>query len=390
MIKKSRLWDLSSKLISYDTVSFKSNSQAATMIANELDQLGFKTYIEKFDDCGCMKEQVVAWIGPEVEGGLILSGHIDTVPFENQVGWTKDALTLTLEDDKIYGRGTCDMKVFIAHCLDAFYELDLSKLKKPLVCIFTADEEIGCLGAHRLSTKLDTILENMPVPKRAVIGEPTGFRIINTHKGIVQFKVTTKGIAGHSSRPDQGRNAIEIADVVIAKVKELNAEYKNETPNEIRNLFKDFPYNHIHLATIHGGEATNMIPASCEMKFSYRVFPSEDERKPFNDLVQKVATAGISSDVHFEFVHATQAMPVAQNSELELSLKEVTGKDLMSVSFATDGGELHQAGIECYVCGAGDITQAHMPDEYISAQDFEAGTGFVKQLIFRLLVRDTL
>jgi len=385
MIKKTKLWDFSSKLISFDTVSFKSNSKAATFIANELKDLGFKTFIESFDDCGCTKEQVIAWIGPEVEDGLILSGHIDTVPFENQAGWTKDALKLTLEDDKIFGRGTCDMKIFIAHCLDAFNEIDLSKLKKPLVCIFTADEEIGCLGAHRLSTKLDKILETMPVPKRAVIGEPTGFKIINTHKGIVQFNVNVKGVAGHSSRPHMGKNAIETSRKIIQAVEELNEDYKALIPDDIQKLYPDFPYNHLHLATIKAGEATNMIPSLCEMKFSYRVFPGEDEKKVFNDLIQRIDKDDPSEEIEFKFIHSTPAMPVANSIELESSLKEITGKELMSVSFATDAGELAKAGIESYICGAGDITQAHMPNEYISVSDFNAGTGFVKSMIQKLL-----
>jgi acetylornithine deacetylase len=385
MIKKSKLWDISSKLIAFDTVSFKSNSNAASLIANELNDLGFKTFIERFDDCGCIKEQVIAWIGPEVEGGLILSGHIDTVPFENQPGWTKDALKLTLEDDKIFGRGTCDMKVFIAHCLDAFTEINLTKLKKPLVCIFTADEEIGCLGAHRLSTKLDKILDTMPIPSRAIIGEPTGFQIINTHKGIVQFNILVKGIAGHSSRPHMGKNAIETSRRIIQLTEELNEEYRSVIPDEIQKLYPDFPYNHLHLATISGGEATNMIPNLCEMKFSYRVFPGEDERKVFNDFIQKVDAGQPSEDIEFNFIHSTPAMPVATNSELEKSLKTITGKELISVSFATDGGELSKVGIESYVCGAGDITQAHMPDEYISTADFLAGTDFIKSIVHKLL-----
>lgn len=386
MVKNSRLWDFSSKLISFNTVSFKSNSDAATFIANDLNDLGFKTFIEKYDDCDCSKEQVVAWIGPEVEGGLILSGHIDTVPFENQAGWTKDALKLTLEDDKIFGRGTCDMKVFIAHCMDAFHDLDLSKLKKPLVCLFTADEEIGCLGAHRLSQKLDTILGNMPAPKRAVIGEPTGFQIINTHKGIVQFEATVAGVAGHSSRPHKGKNAIETTGKIIQIVSELNSKYESITPSEVYQMFPDHPYNHLHLAVINGGNATNMIPSSVELKFSYRVFPGDDPKSVFNDLVLAVEDAGLGSEINYNFKHITPALPVSKEDDLETKLKETTGKDLISVSFATDAGEFSSLDIQSYICGAGDITQAHMPDEYISVEDFIVGTDFVKSIIQKTLM----
>lgn len=385
MIKKTRLWDFSEQLIAEDTVSFKSNSRASSYIANILDDLGFQTHIEKFDDHGISKEQVIAWIGPEVEGGLILSGHIDTVPFENQVGWTRDALKFSLDGDKIYGRGTCDMKVFIAHCLDAFHEVDLEKLTKPLVCIFTSDEETGCQGAHRLTHNLKTILKNMPMPKRAVIGEPTGFDIINTHKGVAQFKLRIQGLAGHSSRPDLGRNAIIATHKIVKAVSELNERFLCETPTGIRKDYPDYPFNYLHLATINGGQAANMIPDLCEMVFSYRLFPGEVEDKIFKDFVTQIKNLNLDHEVEFEYIYDSPAMLCAHEPELENLLREITHKETRSVSFATDGGHLSKLGIQTFVCGAGQIAQAHMPDEFISVEDYQAGTGFVKNIIEKLL-----
>ena len=283
-LKSTFLWDIAEKIISYDTVSFKSNSACSNMIANLLEDIGFTVKIEQFDDNGHMKEQVIAWAGPPVEDGIILSGHIDTVPFENQPGWTKNALELTLEEDKIFGRGSCDMKLFIVHCIQALKELDLNKLKKPIVCIFTADEEVGCLGAKRLLTKLETILDNMPIPKRALIGEPTNFNIINTHKGIVHFDINIAGKGGHSSRPDLGVNAISPLGEIISLIEATNFEYQQKLDPVLKKLFPDFPYNYLHMAQVDGGIAVNMIPEQCRLTISYRCFPTDPPYKLLNDL----------------------------------------------------------------------------------------------------------
>lgn len=387
-MQSTYLWKISKELISHNTVSFLSNSAACTIIANELSDLGFKTFIDSYDDHGVKKEQVIAWIGPEVEDGLILSGHIDTVPFENQKGWTKNPLQLTLENDKIFGRGTVDMKLFIAHCLAAFKEVDLSQLHKPLVCIFTSDEEIGCCGANRLTTKLDRILGEMPIPKRAVIGEPTEFNIINTHKGIVQFDTCTHGVAGHSSRPDLGENAIEMISSIIDLTKSLNRKYEKELSDINKNLFPDFPHNHLHLAKVNAGEATNMIPNRCEMNFSYRTFPSDDPKIVLNDFTQKLAEFFIHNPkaASVKLNRITKAMPVSFQKELEHCLIKITAGEITSAPYATDGGEFSTLGIQSYICGPGSIKQAHMPDEFITVDQFLKGKDFVKGLIQNLLL----
>ncbi|MBD66992.1 MAG: acetylornithine deacetylase [Halobacteriovoraceae bacterium] len=387
-IKNDFLWDLSEKLISFDTVSFKSNSQASSYIADILQDLGFKTHIDHYSDHGVKKEQVVAWIGPEVSGGLILSGHMDTVPFENQSGWSKDALKLTLENDKIYGRGTCDMKIFIAHCLAAFKELNLENLKKPLVCVFTSDEEVGCLGANKLTPKLERILGEIPVPKRAVVGEPTEFKMIHSHKGVVQFDVTLRGIAGHSSRPDLGRNAIEMARQVIQLSETFNQKFSMTSTSENREDFPEFPYNHFHLAYINGGQAANMIPNECHLKFSYRTFPNDDPLRLFFEFKQAIEQKLYSDEeyIQIKLNRMTKAMPKCSDHELENVLSALTGSHNHSVAYATDGGEFASHGIQTYICGAGSIQQAHMPDEFIEVEQYERGKEFVTDIIQKLLM----
>lgn len=385
MIEDKYLWDISKKIIAHDTVSFKTNSPCASMIANELEDIGFKVIIEQYNDNDVIKEQIVAHIGPEVEDGIIFSGHIDTVPFENQVGWTKDALKLTFEDDKLYGRGSTDMKLFIAHCLAAFKEMDLTKLTKPIVCIFTADEEVGCLGAKRLVKKIDTIMDKLPLPTKAIIGEPTSFNIINTHKGIVHFDIILKGIAGHSSRPDLGHNAIEDLGMVISLIKEMNEHYSNQLDEDIKKVFPDFPYNHLHMAISKAGQALNMIPDSAKLSISYRCFPMDPPLKIYEELKSKIQKLETKFNIEFENLFATPGLRQNYDQKLVSVLKEITKGDVQSVSFATDAGYLSQADIECYICGPGTIKMAHQPDEYMDIKDFMQGKDFIKNIIKKYL-----
>lgn len=380
-IENSYLWDISSQVISLDTVSANSNAKCAELIGNRLFDLGFEVAYETFDDHGHIKQQVIATIGPKVEDGIILSGHIDTVPFANQPGWTKDALTLTLDGDKIFGRGTVDMKLFITQCLAAFKELNLDKLKKPIVCIFTADEEVGCLGACRLKTKINDLLLNTPLPKRALIGEPTSFDIVNTHKGIVHFDLNIHGVAGHSSRPDLGKNAIAPLGKIIEIVNALNLKYQNEIDPELRKLFSESPYNYLHMAQIDAGLAINMIPELCSMRLSYRCFPSEDPHRVLNDFKNQLKS--IDSDLNIEVsnLHTTPAMPMAMEPELEKVLLDYCQTKLVSVPFATDGCYLSEMGVQSYICGPGETKMAHQPDEYMPLTDFIQGPEFIKNIL---------
>lgn len=379
------LWDIAHKLIEFNTVSFKSNSACSSFVANQLEDLGLKVYIEEFNDHGVIKEQVIARIGPEVEDGLIFSGHMDTVPFENQQGWSKDPLKLTLTNDKLYGRGTTDMKLFIAHCLAAFKEIDLTKLKKPIACIFTADEEVGCLGAKRLIKNVDSLKDQMPLPNKAIIGEPTSFNIINTHKGIVHFDLVFKGIAGHSSRPHQGHNALEDMGQVIELIRQMNTEFANQMDKDIQKLFPDFPYNHLHVAMAQGGQALNMIPDSARLSISYRCFPLDPPLRIFDKLKENIQKLNLKFTVEIEHLLSTPGLQASPEKKLMQLLKEITQGDVQSVSFATDAGPLSQADIACYVCGPGDLKMAHQPDEYMDLSDFLQGKDFVKKIVHSYL-----
>jgi acetylornithine deacetylase len=379
-----RLLEINEKLIAFDTVSAKSNRDCSDYICNLLDPLNFKIVKDTYqDEKGREKVQILASIGPEVEGGLILSGHIDTVPFENQAGWTVDPLKLQLKDGKFYGRGTCDMKVFIGQCLEVSESLDLKKLKKPLHFVFTADEEVGCLGAKRIKESIQTLLKDTALPKRAIIGEPTSFNIINTHKGIVHFDIYIKGVGGHSSRPDRGENAIETMGAIIEVIKAMNNEYTQKLDDKLSKQFPDYPYNHLHIALANGGLALNMIPETAKLSISYRSFPTDDPRMLYNDLKSRLAEF---KNTNLTNLFITPGMPLSLDDELEKLLKKELNKNQTeSVSFATDGGYIKSLGIETYVCGPGDIKEAHTPNEFINESDFYMGAVHIKNICEQLL-----
>ena len=222
------LFDLAERLVASDTVSQRSNEPLADLLADELDHLGFAVARQVAEVDGVRKVNLVAWLGPPEPGGLILSGHLDVVPFEGQLGWTREPLRLTAEGERLYGRGTSDMKGFVAQCLAAARRLAPGSLARPLVFVFTCDEEIGCLGAERLAPALASLLGQLPLPRLCWIGEPTGWRVLHAHKGIVQFDVLARGRGGHSSVPEAGVNAIALAARAVHAIGELQAAQRAE------------------------------------------------------------------------------------------------------------------------------------------------------------------
>ncbi|MGH7286562.1 MAG: M20/M25/M40 family metallo-hydrolase, partial [Myxococcota bacterium] len=272
----SRLRELAERMVGTDTVSTRGNAPLMEELADRLEQAGFRARLQRFGQGAHAKANLVAAAGPPEAGGLILSGHLDVVPFEGQPGWTREPLRLTFEGDRVYGRGTSDMKVFLAQCVDAAFALDLEKLRRPVVFLFTSDEEIGCLGAARLAPELDVLLGEVPKPSRAWIGEPTSWQVFHAHKGIVAFGVTVHGQGGHSSVPTAGVNAIAVAAQALASVGELQAALRKRPRAEFEALFPEAPYTALNFGTIAGGTASNMIAERCTFTVSYRPLPDED------------------------------------------------------------------------------------------------------------------
>ena len=204
------LYEVLERLVAFDTVSSNSDAPAMEFLADRLAAHGFKIHLHRLEVAGTPQLNLVAWAGPPRPDGLTISGHLDTVPYAGQPGWSRDPLKLGVDAERVWGRGTTDMKGFLAECVAAAAALDLGALKRPLVFIFTSNEEVGCLGAESVCGALGSILGEVPAPKLVWIGEPTSWQVQHAHKSIVLFDVTVRGLGGHSGAPDQGVNAIAV------------------------------------------------------------------------------------------------------------------------------------------------------------------------------------
>ena len=385
-LTKTPYFKLSEKIISLDTVSCLSTNECVQVLADELQNLGFNIHIDNFNDGNVQKGQILAWIGPDTDNGLILSGHIDTVPYATQTGWEVNPTGLTLKEEKLFGRGTCDMKLFLVQCIEALKNIPLTKLKHPIVLIFTCDEEIGCLGAKRIVRNIDSLTSQMPLPTRAIIGEPTSFEIINTHKGIAHFDLNIKGKGGHSSRPHIGINSIAPLGKIITLINQLNDEFQSTSSSEHKKLFPDTPYNYLHMAMLNAGQALNMIPDLTTMRMSYRCFPGENPEYVLNKFKSELDKLKLDT-IEIKNVHFTPGMPLSKNQELSDTLKSFASSDQMkAVSFATDGGYFSQAGIHSFIFGPGEIKMAHQPNEYMPLEDFIKGPQILSNILMNLVL----
>ena len=387
------LYEVANRLVAFDTVSAKSDRDAMEYIAAELSPRGFKTAIQPIDLFGVAQANLVAWVGPTRADGLIISGHVDVVPFDGQPGWERDPLKLEPAGERIYGRGTTDMKGFIAQCLDAARTLDSSRLTRPLVFVFTASEEVGCLGAHSVAPALKQILGETPVPRLAWIGEPTSWNVSHAHKSIVSFGVTVRGIGGHSGAPARGVNAIAVMARVIDTIGRYQQELAACRPAKYLDIFPDAPCDVLNFGTVHGGIALNMITEECKLRVSYRSLPDADPLDVYHEIERRVAAldghdyAGREHRAKIELAVMNVVPPLdsPRGTALEAALFAVTGANTSTGAlYATDGGWFTGSGITSLICGPGDLEQAHQPNEHIRREAFERGPAMITKVIERL------
>jgi acetylornithine deacetylase len=387
------LYDSVRRLIAYDTVSAKSNVEAAEFLADSLDTAGFKTEFQHIDIAGVPHANLVAWSGPSVPDGLIISGHIDTVPFEGQPGWTRDPLKAEIGAGRLYGRGVTDMKGFLAQCLVAARDLKKATLKRPVVFVFTACEEIGCRGAEQVAPHLAAMLGEIPMPRLAWIGEPTSNGICHAHKSIVSFEVKVIGRGGHSGAPAEGVNAIAVMGKVIEVIGKLQRERASAPDADFVQAFPDSSYDVLNFGIIGGGIALNIVAEECRLRVSYRSLPDAEPIALYREIesrVREIDTRDWAGGSHRAKVVLGPAFVVppllsARGTSLEKALAEATGaNDSRGAVFATDGGWFASAGITSLVCGPGDLDQAHQPNESIRRDAFERGPEMILGVIDRM------
>lgn len=387
------LYEVARRLVGFDTVSAKSDLAAVGYLSKELEGHGFRTALQPVELLGVSQANLVAWIGPTSADGLIISGHIDTVPYDGQPGWEREPLKLETAGERIYGRGTTDMKGFIAQCLDAARTLDATKLRRPLVFVFTASEEVGCLGAHVVAPALRQILGETPVPRLAWIGEPTSYAVCHAHKSIVSFSVTVRGIGGHSGAPAKGVNAIAVMARVIDTIGRLQEERSKVANPEFATIFPDAPSDVLNFGTIQGGLASNIIAEECKLRISYRTLPDADPLEIHREIGRRLAAldthdyAGRENRAKVELGAPMVVPPLnsPRGTALEAALFDVTGANSSGGAlYGTDGGWFTGSAITTLICGPGDLDQAHQPNEYVRRDLFERGTAMIHKVIDKM------
>ncbi|MCR4317656.1 MAG: acetylornithine deacetylase [Planctomycetes bacterium] len=389
--------ELLERLIAFDSVSSRSNLPLVEFVADYASSLGPKIIFDHNESR--TKANLVLQYGPDEPGGLVLSGHTDVVPVEGQ-RWLTDPFRLTKGElgsgePALFGRGTCDMKSFIAHSIDAISRIDLARLSKPVFCIWSYDEEVGCLGAKHLAEGFAHF--DVPTPASALIGEPTDYGIIVAHKGHGRFRIVVRGKAGHSGKPDSGLNAIEVMGDVIALIrmtsKELRADALQRRVGRHADFFPDYPFGTINLGTVRGGSAINIIAEECVLDVGYRTLPGDDPAGVMK-LIEGRIVETVLPEAKKRFSEATISiddlgnvppMHTTEPSRLRDVLHKITSDPSEGgVSFTTEGSTFSGLGINSIVCGPGSIDQAHQANEFIRVSEFDKGPDFVQTIIREL------
>lgn len=342
-------------------------------LAGWLEDAGFRVEViplEHFPD----KANLIATLG-EGEDGLVLSGHTDTVPFDDGL-WTHNPFRLTAADGRFYGLGTADMKSFLALAIEAARGLDPARLEHPLIIVGTADEESSMDGA-RMLTRL-----GRPRARYCVIGEPTDLRPVRMHKGIIMEAVRVTGHSGHSSDPDRGRNALEGMHHVMGEL----LAWRDELRGRHHPAFA-VPYPTLNLGHVHGGDNPNRICASCELHFDLRPLPGMHIEALREELHHRVGRAlegrGLGFETHPLFF-GIEAFETPADAALVATLVELSGHPAQAVAFGTEAPFFRDLGIETVVIGPGSIDQAHQPDEYIEQAALGQTVDMLRELIRRL------
>lgn len=368
------------RLIAYPTVSSDGNLEMIADLAAGLEAAGARVEVIHSDDR--RKANVFATMGPDAPGGLVLSGHTDVVPVTDQ-DWTHHPFLMHEAEGRLYGRGACDMKGFIAACMALAPEIGRLELRRPIHFAFTYDEEVGCLGARSLVTELQA---REIAPAMALIGEPTMMRVIEGHKGCCEYTVQFTGLEGHGSAPERGVNAAEYAVRYVTRLLELRQALMLRAPEGSRF---DPPWTTINVGRVSGGHAHNVIAGKAEVEWEMR--PVQDADRLFvREAVESYVEAELlpamravcpDADISTQVIGEVAGLePVEKNAirDLVAGLLGANGADV--VPFGTEAGLFQQMGMSVVVCGPGSIEQAHKPDEFVSLDQLAACLDMVERL----------
>ncbi len=371
--------EMLARLVAFDTTSRDGNIPLIEFVEAYLDGWGVP-HIRVDYEAG-RKTNLYATIGPDIAGGIVLSGHTDVVPVDGQ-DWSTDPFQLSQRDNRLYARGACDMKGFIAVALSMVPAFKAASLVKPIHLALSCDEEVGCRGVRPL---LAHLRDQLPQPSAVIVGEPTSMKVVNAHKTAVTFSTEVKGHEAHSSHTHRGVNAIMVAGELLAEINRIRRDVELKTDPTARF---DPPYSTVHVGVIEGGTAKNIIPRRCAFQWETRLLPEADVNdvaNRFDAFAQSLEPAmhAVASDtgITTERVNTVPGLaPLDQSPAEHLALHLASANGTHAVSYATEAGLFQTIGIPAVVCGPGSIDQAHKPDEYVEVSELRKCELFMGRL----------
>ena len=376
-ITAPKLEELMQQLIALPSISCtnpaldQGNRNVINTLASWLEDLGFSTDIQPLNADGS-KANLIATIG-KGSNGLILAGHTDTVPFDEN-RWNSDPFRLTEANGRLYGLGTADMKSFFALIIEAIRELDLSSLQQPLIILATADEETSMNGARALNAG------HLQGARFALIGEPTGLKPVRMHKGMMMEAIRLTGLSGHSSNPALGHSALEAMHRVMTEL----LKWREELQHANNNPLFEIPVPTMNLGHIHGGDNPNRICGHCELQIDIRPLPGMKLADLKNELELRLQKTLAGTRVSYETLALLDGVPALETpaeSALVKAVEKLTGAPAEAVAFSTEAPFYNKLGMDAVVLGPGSINQAHQPDEYLALEQIKPTVKLIQDLV---------
>ena len=368
------------ELVRFDTTSRDGNIPLIEFVESYLDNWEIPHF--RVDYEAGKKTNLFATIGPGIAGGIVLSGHTDVVPVDGQT-WASNPFELSERDGRLYGRGTCDMKGFIAVALALVPKFKAANLKIPIHLALSCDEEVGCKGVRPLVAH---IRDHMKKPRAVIVGEPTSMRVVNAHKAALTFSTEVTGHEAHSSLTDQGVNAIMVAGELLGEISRIREDLTAR--GDPSHRFNP-PYSTIHVGVIEGGTAKNIVPRRCSFQWETRLLPLADPaevparfEKFAASLEPEMKKIARDAGINNKQTNVVPGLEPEVNSPAEhLALHLAGANGTHAVSYCTEAGLFQQIGIPAIICGPGSIEQAHKPDEYIDISEMQKCEVFMKRLL---------
>ena len=371
--------DLVKKLISFDTTSRLSNLALIDFAQELLEKSGAR--FRRSYDVSRKKANLFATIGPDIDGGYVLSGHTDVVPVDGQE-WSSDPFIAEVRGDKLYGRGACDMKGFVGVALSLAPEIAKANLKRPIHFALSHDEEVGCTG---VSSLIDDLAEAKIKPALAIVGEPTLMKVVGAHKGGTAVKTHCHGLEGHSSAPHKGASAVMMAGEFIAALARIGVELQEDQDPRF-----DPPYTTTLANVVNGGTALNILAKDARIVWECRTLPGRDPMTVVerarqiaeSEILPKYKRGAPDASLEITVSSSYPGLALDPDSPAVALARELSGANAVeTVAYGTEAGHFATAGIPAVICGPGSIEQAHKPDEFCALSELEACEVFLRKVI---------